>query len=44
MVAPYNAPPTGRPPTMDGFVTDYISFLTVELRPAADLRASTARS
>ena len=31
MVAPYNAPPDGRPPTMDGFVTDYISFLTVEL-------------
>ena len=31
MVAPYNAPPPGRPATMDGFVTDYISFLTVEL-------------
>ena len=31
MVAPYNAPPPGRRPTMDGFVTDYISFLTVEL-------------
>ncbi len=31
MVAPYNAPPAGRLPTMDGFVTDYISFLTVEL-------------
>jgi phospholipase C len=31
MVAPYNAPPEGRAPTMDGFVTDYISFLTVEL-------------
>ena len=31
MVAPYNAPPEGRPATMDGFVTDYISFLTVEL-------------
>ena len=30
MVAPYNAPPDGRQPTMDGFVTDYISFLTVE--------------
>ena len=28
----------GRAPTMDGFVTDYISFLTVELGPAADLR------
>ena len=31
MVAPYNAPPPGQVPTMDGFVTDYISFLTVEL-------------
>jgi phospholipase C len=31
MVAPYNAPPPGRQATMDGFVTDYISFLTVEL-------------
>ena len=31
MVAPYNAPQDGRQPTMDGFVTDYISFLTVEL-------------
>lgn len=31
MVPPYNAPPEGRTPTMDGFVTDYISFLTVEL-------------
>ena len=31
MVAPYNAPPDGRRPTMDGFVTDYISFLSVEL-------------
>ena len=31
MVAPYNAPPDGRQPTMNGFVTDYISFLTVEL-------------
>ena len=30
MVAPFNAPPDGRQPTMDGFVTDYISFLTVE--------------
>src|SRR5581483_9323051 len=31
MVAPYNAPPPGTLPTMDGFVTDYISFLTCEL-------------
>ncbi|MGH9047247.1 MAG: alkaline phosphatase family protein [Acidimicrobiales bacterium] len=31
MVAPFNAPVDGRAPTMDGFVTDYISFLTVEL-------------
>ena len=31
MVSPYNAPPPGRAPTMDGFVTDYISFLTFEL-------------
>ena len=38
MVAPFNAPAAGRAPTMDGFVTDYISFFTVELRTAADLR------
>jgi phospholipase C len=31
MVRPYNAPAVGQSPTMDGFVTDYISFLTVEL-------------
>ncbi len=31
MVPPYNAPPAGQQPTMDGFVTDYISFLNVEL-------------
>ena len=31
MVAPYNAPPAGTAPTMDGFVTDYINFFTVEL-------------
>jgi phospholipase C len=30
MVAPYNAPEAGQHATMDGFVTDYISFLTVE--------------
>src|SRR5487761_1639748 len=31
MAPPYNVPPDDRAPTMDGFVTDYISFLTVEL-------------
>ena len=31
MTAPYNAPAPGQTPTMDGFVTDYISTLTVEL-------------
>jgi phospholipase C len=31
MVAPFNAPAEGQRPTMDGFVTDYISYLTVEL-------------
>jgi phospholipase C len=31
MVAPFNLPPVGRPPTMDGFVTDYINFFTVEM-------------
>ncbi|MGA8455159.1 MAG: hypothetical protein WB800_07130, partial [Streptosporangiaceae bacterium] len=31
MTAPYNAPEPGETPTMDGFVTDYISTLTVEL-------------
>ena len=31
MTAPYNAPAPGQVPTMDGFVTDYISTLTVEL-------------
>jgi phospholipase C len=31
MVAPYNVPSPSRQPTMDGFVTDYMSFLTVEL-------------
>jgi phospholipase C len=31
MVPPYNAPPDAQTPTMDGFVADYISFLTVEL-------------
>jgi phospholipase C len=31
MPAPYNAPADGQAPTMDGFVTDYISTLTAEL-------------
>jgi phospholipase C len=31
MVAPYNLPADGREPTMDGFVTDYINFFTVEM-------------
>ncbi len=38
MVAPFNVPPDGQGPTMDGFVADYISFLTVELgrQPTVD--------
>jgi phospholipase C len=31
MVSPFNAPAEGQRPTMDGFVADYISFLSVEL-------------
>ena len=31
MVAPFNVPADGRSPTMDGFVTDYINFFTVEM-------------
>ena len=31
ITAPYNAPEPGQKPTMDGFVTDYISTLTAEL-------------
>jgi Phosphoesterase family len=31
IAAPYNAPEPGQEPTMDGFVTDYISTLTAEL-------------
>src|ERR1700678_476275 len=31
MVAPHNAPPAGSESTMEGFVTDYISFLPFEL-------------
>ncbi|HWH21527.1 MAG TPA: alkaline phosphatase family protein, partial [Solirubrobacterales bacterium] len=30
MAAPYNAPPAGRTPTMDGFIADYISAFTAE--------------
>jgi phospholipase C len=29
--APWNAPPSGTTPTMDGFVTDYISTFTAEI-------------
>ena len=38
MVAPFNAPAPGQVATMDGFVTDYISFFTRRDGPAADLR------
>jgi phospholipase C len=31
MIAPFNLPGDGRAPTMDGFVTDYINFFTVEM-------------
>ena len=31
ITAPYNAPAPGQTPTMDGFVTDYISFFTAEM-------------
>ena len=31
MVPPYNAPAPGQVATMDGFVTDYINFYTVEM-------------
>ena len=31
MVAPFNAPAEGQAPSMDGFVTDYISFFTREM-------------
>ncbi|MFF8359615.1 alkaline phosphatase family protein [Streptomyces chartreusis] len=31
MAAPYNAPPPGRTPTMDGFVADYISAFWAEM-------------
>lgn len=32
VVAPYNAPSPGQQPTMDGFVADYISAFTAEMR------------
>jgi phospholipase C len=31
MTSPWNAPPSGQTPTMDGFVTDYISTFTAEM-------------
>lgn len=31
IAAPWNAPPAGADPTMDGFVADYISFFTWEM-------------
>jgi len=31
MVAPYNAPNPGQQPTMDGFISDYISAFTAEI-------------
>ena len=31
VTAPWNAPPAGATPTMDGFVTDYISTFTAEM-------------
>ncbi|MCX4985894.1 alkaline phosphatase family protein [Streptomyces sp. NBC_00572] len=31
MAAPFNTPPAGRAPTMDGFVTDYISAFWAEM-------------
>ena len=31
ITAPWNAPPPGQTPTMDGFVTDYISTFTAEM-------------
>jgi phospholipase C len=31
MVAPYNAPSPGQQPTMDGFISDYISAFTAEM-------------
>ena len=43
IVAPYNAPPSpGQRPTMDGFVTDYISAFTAEMGRAAGLRGVRA--
>jgi phospholipase C len=38
VAAPWNAPPLGAVPTMDGFVTDYISTFTCEIgrQPSCD--------
>ena len=45
MTAPYNAPADPRqPPTMDGFVADYISSFAAEIGPAARATTSTPRS
>jgi phospholipase C len=38
--APYNAPAPGQVPTMDGFVTDYISTLTAELPGSPPTRST----
>ena len=38
VAAPWNAPPPGATPTMDGFVADYISTFTARDGPSADLR------
>ena len=36
VAAPWNAPPLGAVPTMDGFVTDYISTFTGEIGPSPE--------
>lgn len=36
MVAPFNAPPAGTSPTMDGFVTDYANHVEHHLRAPGD--------
>ena len=43
VTAPYNVPPAGAKPTMEGFVTDYISTFTGEVglhRPTRSTRTS----
>jgi phospholipase C len=42
VAAPWNAPPLGAVPTMDGFVIDYISTFTGEIGPSPE-RARIAR-